>query len=256
MGRRVTATVTYDGGGARDGHAHYHVEALERPERVRSWDFVVDDHPLRLAWARASGVRELFDWAALHVDAEGPPRQRKTWNLSGLFRLPTADGPVWVKAIPPFAAAEPAAIRAVAEIDPALVPTVLASAPGRLLMTDVPAEDCWHASAQTVAEVLDRWVGVQARLAPPLPGLPDRRPHLLRAAVDDLLDGPVGAELGPAELGAARALGERWAMLADCAAIRPRRSAPRSSAPTAAVPAPPAAGDARLCRLPVAPPFA
>jgi hypothetical protein len=77
------------GGGARDGHARYHVEALERPESVRPCDFVVDDHPLRLAWARASGIRELFEWAALHVDAQGPPRQRKTWNLSGLFRLPT-----------------------------------------------------------------------------------------------------------------------------------------------------------------------
>jgi hypothetical protein len=204
------------GGGARDGHARYHVEALERPGRGCPCDFVVDDHPLRLAWARASGVRELFEWAARHVDAEGPPRQRKTWNLSGLFRVPTADGPVWLKAIPPFAAAEPVAIRAIAEVDPALVPTVLASAPGRLLLTDVPGEDCWHASEQTVAEVLARWVGVQARLARPLPGVPDRRPHVVRAAVDDLLDGPVGAELTRAELGAARVLGERWEMLADC----------------------------------------
>jgi len=204
------------GGGARDGHARYHVEALERPESVRPCDFVVDDHPLRLAWARASGIRELFEWAALHVDAQGPPRQRKTWNLSGLFRLPTADGPVWLKAIPPFAAAEPVAIRAIAAVDPALVPTVLASAPGRLLLTDVPGEDCWDASAQTVTEVLARWVGVQARLAEPLPGVPDRRPPALRAAVDNLLDGPVGAELSPAEVDAAWALGDRWEVLADC----------------------------------------
>jgi hypothetical protein len=207
------------GGGARDGHARYHVEALERPVSGCPCDFVVDDHPLRLAWARASGIRELFAWAARHVDLTERPRQRKTWNLSGLFRLPTADGPVWLKAIPPFAAAEPAAIRAVAELDPPLVPTVLASGPGRLLLTDVPGEDCWEASAQTVVEVLDRWVGVQARLARlarPLSGLPDRRPHVLREAVGDLLDGPVGAELDPAEVRAARALQDRWEALAGC----------------------------------------
>lgn len=47
--------------------------------------------------------------ASQHVDLTGPPAQRKTWNLAGLFRLPTVDGPVWLKAIPPFAAAEPLA---------------------------------------------------------------------------------------------------------------------------------------------------
>ena len=108
-------------------------------------DFADDDHPLRLPWARASGVRELFGWASRHVDLTGRPVQRKTWNLSGLFRLPTADGPVWLKAIPAFAAAEPAAIAAFAEVDPGLVPAVLASAPGRLLLADVPGADCWDA---------------------------------------------------------------------------------------------------------------
>jgi Ser/Thr protein kinase RdoA (MazF antagonist) len=38
----------------------------------------------------------------------------------------------------------------------------------------------------------------------------------MAAAVGDLLDGPVGAELSAQELRAARALQPRWEMLADC----------------------------------------
>ena len=202
--------------GARGGHVRYHVEALEPPAEPGTCEFVDDDHPLRLPWARAEGVRELFDWAAAHVTLTGRPVQRKTWNLSGLFRLPTAGGPVWLKAIPPFAAAELIAIRALAAVDPALVPAVVASAPGRLILGDVPGVDCWDASAETVAEVLHRFVRAQARIVVPPAGLPDRRPKALRAAVDDLLDGPVGADLSRAELSAARSLQPRWDLLADC----------------------------------------
>src|SRR6266568_3714117 len=139
----VLRLLTVEGSdGARDGHVTYHAEALQPPGNLTPCDFVDDDHPLRLPWARASGVRELFRWASQYVDLTGRPAQRKTWNLAGLFRLPTADGPVWLKAIPAFAAAEPTAIAAFAEVDPDLVPTVLASAPGRLLLADVPGTDC------------------------------------------------------------------------------------------------------------------
>jgi Ser/Thr protein kinase RdoA (MazF antagonist) len=202
--------------GARDGHVTYHVEALGPPQNLTACDFVIDDHPLRLPWARASGIRELFRWASGHVDLTGRPVQRRTWNLAGLFVLPTADGPVWLKAIPAFAAAEPAAIAAVAEVDADLVPAVVASAPGRLLLAEVPGIDGWDASPQAVAEAVRRLATAQARIDRPPPELPDRRPQLLAAAVADLLDGSVGAELSPEELRAARRLRWRWEMLADC----------------------------------------
>ena len=134
-----------------------------------------------------------------------------------LFRLPTATGPVWIKAIPPFAAAEPAAIAAIATVDPELVPTMLASAPGRLLLADIPGADCWDASPPVVAEVVRRLVTAQARIDQPPQDLPDRRPQMLCAAVKALLDGPVGAELSAEELKAATGLQRRWEMLADCA---------------------------------------
>jgi hypothetical protein len=213
----VLRLLTVEGSdGGRDGHVTYHVEALQPPGNLTACDFVDDDHPLRLPWARASGVRELFGWASRYVHLTGRPAQRKTWNLAGLFRLPTADGPVWLKAIPSFAAAEPTAIAAVAQVDPGLVPTILASAPGRLLLADVPGTDCWDASAEAVAGAVHRLATAQSRIDQPPHGIPDRRPEILAAAVRDLLDGSVGAELSPEELRAARSLQWRWEMLADC----------------------------------------
>jgi hypothetical protein len=202
--------------GARDGHVTYHVQALQPPGNLADCDFVDDDHPLRMPWARASGIRELLRWAAGHVELTGRPEQRKTWNLAGLFRLPTADGPVWVKAIPAFAAAEPVAIAAIAAVDPSLAPVVLASAPGRLLLAEVPGRDGWDASAPVVADAVGRLAAAQARIDRPPRGLPDRRPEILAGAFGDLLDGSVGAELSSEELRAARSLQRRWEMLADC----------------------------------------
>jgi hypothetical protein len=145
-----------------------------------------------------------------------PPVHGAHGDLSGLFRLPTPDGPVWLKAIPAFAAAEPAAIAAFAEVDPGLVPTVLASGPGRLLLTDVPGADCWDPSSQVVVDAVHRLATAQARISQPPRDIPDRRPEALAAAVRDLLDGPVGSELSPEDLRAARSLQWRWEMLADC----------------------------------------
>jgi Ser/Thr protein kinase RdoA (MazF antagonist) len=143
--------------------------------------------------------------------------QRKTWNLACLFRLPAADGgTAWLKAIPPFGSAEPAAIAAFAEVDPGLVPALLASGPGRLLLADIPGEDCWDPSPQVATETMRRLATAQARIGRPPPGLTDRRPEALAAAVSDLLDGPVGAELTPEELDAAHGLQHRWEMLAGC----------------------------------------
>jgi len=212
----VLRLLTVEGDGSRDGHVTYHAEALEPPTEPARLEFADDDHPLRLPWARPSGVRELLAWASEQVELTGRPVQRKTWNLSGLFRLPTADGVVWLKAIPGFAAAEPIAIDAFAAIDPGLVPTVLASGPGRLLLADIPGVDCWEASPAVAADAVRRLARAQARLGAPPPGLPDRRPQTLAAAVGELLDGPVGAELSPVELRAASGLQPRWEMLADC----------------------------------------
>src|SRR5678816_3753765 len=61
----VLRLLTVEGSdGARDGHVTYHVQALQSPRKLTACDFVEDDHPLRLPWARASGIRELLEWAS------------------------------------------------------------------------------------------------------------------------------------------------------------------------------------------------
>ncbi len=221
----VLRLLTVEGSdGMRDGHVTYHAEALKPAEdlaRLAPCDFVEGDDPLRLPWARAAGVRDLLDWAERHArligrPVTGRPVQRKTWNLSCLFRLPADGGPVWLKAIPPFAAAEPAAISAFAAVDPGLVPAVLASAPGRLLLADIPGTERRDQAPGIVAETVRRLATAQARIGQPPPGLPDRRPEAMAAALRGLLDGPVGAELSPGELHAAHGMQDRWELLADC----------------------------------------
>ena len=88
-----------------------------------------------------------------------------------------------------------------------------------------PAACCWRTSRRgllgRVPAGRGRRVGIawsprrpaSARGRPPSP---TAARGLLAAAVRDLLDGPVGAELSPPELRAARSLQPRWEMLADC----------------------------------------
>ncbi|GIJ50242.1 hypothetical protein Val02_71280 [Virgisporangium aliadipatigenens] len=201
--------------GARDGHVTYHVEAARAVSGLRAVAFVDEDHALRLPWARPEGIARLLEWAGEAVPVTGPAQQRRSWNLSGLFRLPTAGGPVWLKATPPFAHAEPLALAAVSTVDSTLVPPVLASAPGRLLLPEVPGVDCWDAPPPVVADAVRRLVTAQARVVPP-PGLPDRRPGPLSIAVRGLLDGAAVPELSTVERSSAHRLVDRWETLDAC----------------------------------------
>ncbi|MFF8770434.1 phosphotransferase [Kitasatospora sp. NPDC015120] len=216
------------GEGGRGGHTVYHVEALERPDgrAVRAPDAgagaLLGPAERRAAWATPEGLRAAVDWARRALAAAGRPvtggaEQVRTWNLSGLFRLPTAAGPVWLKVInPAFNAREGEAIALFGAADPALVPVVLAADPehGRVLLDEVPGEDCWGPSEAAVADVVPRLVAAQAALAADgraaAAGLRDRTPRALAAAVPALLDRlAAGPELTAGELSAARALAQR-----------------------------------------------
>ena len=247
----VLRLLTVTGGeGARDGHVTYHVEAAEPPARGLSpadgaFPDLLAPQPLRSPWATAGGVRELLGWAERRLAAAGraptgPAEQHRTWNLAGLFRLPTATGPVWLKATPHFAADEAAALAAIARHDRTLVPDVVAGGPGRVLLEHVPGGHGHDAPDDVIANVLGRFATVQAALAPPdratahAPrddglsggrdvgsqvrallddGLPDRRD--VAAQVRTLLDDGV-PELTPDERAAARRLTGRWRELAAC----------------------------------------
>jgi hypothetical protein len=147
----------------------------------------------------------------------GPPVQRRTWNLAGLFRLPTGRGPVWLKATPHFAADEAAVIGEFARVDPRLVPAVLAAGEGRVLIEHIPGEDCWGASPGTAEAGVRRFVAAQAALASRRPpGLRDGRDEPLAARVHALLDGTVPLDLTPEERARAGELADGWAALAAC----------------------------------------
>jgi hypothetical protein len=226
----VLRLLTVAGGeGGRDGHVTYHAAALAPPsagvftERSGPHDCLFTSEPLRSPWACLAGIREYLDWACDTLAAAGrpvtgPAIQRKTWNLAALFQLPTRSGPVWLKVTPAFATDEASVIAVLAQVDPNLVPPVLGAAPGRILLDDLPGEDCWDASAEVIASGITRLVAAQAALASScLPAaLPDRRGPVLAAQVRSLLEGPLAGELTAAELDAAHRLLSRLPLLDAC----------------------------------------
>lgn len=224
------------GHGPREGHTTYHVEALARPvtglASLRPGDPDATGKPSapgdlaapvahRAEWAKASGVRAALDWARTALreagrPAEGPARQVKTWNLAGLFRVPTGSGPVWLKITPGFAADEARAIGMLAAQDPGLVPAVVAAdaANRRVLLEHVPGPGCHGAPREIVAGAVSRLARAQAALAARggggrPDGLLDRTPAALAALVGGLLDGEAGGDLDAGELRLAHRLAGR-----------------------------------------------
>ncbi|WP_308250387.1 phosphotransferase [Sphaerisporangium fuscum] len=229
------------GEGGRDGRVTYHVEASTRPDPAllaaavhgsgRSPESIpgsastgLPDAALqgpaarRAAWATAGGLREAFAWAEAELRAAGRPpagrvQQVKTWNLAGLFRLPTSTGVAWLKTTPPFAVCEAVVIEAFGRADPGLVPAVIAADPahGRVLLEEIPGVDCWGASEEVIAVAVSRTATAQAALAggAAVPGVPERTPRVLIGQVEELLDGETAGDLSHEELSRARRLAER-----------------------------------------------
>jgi len=153
----------------------------------------------------------VLSWAADTLAAAGrrvtgPAVQRKTWNLAALFRLPTGEGPVWLKTTPRFAADEASVIAAFARVDPALVPPVIGAGPRRVLL----GQDCWDASPQIITSAVRRLAAAQAALASQpaslSPGLPDRRTPVIAGQIRALFDCQAGSELSAG----------RWPRRAGC----------------------------------------
>lgn len=137
--------------------------------------------PLRQAWAHPGGPHQLVAWAQDRLEAagiavRGPAVQRKTWNLSTLWLLPTERGPVWLKAVPEFFSHEGAVME---RLGPAVTPQVYAAEPGRLLLADAPGDNM-DTRGPVLAPMVDLLTGVQAAWAERVHdllaiGLPDRR---------------------------------------------------------------------------------
>jgi len=101
----------------------------------------------------------------------------RTWNLSSLWRLPTAGGAAWLKVVPPFFAHEG---RVISELDPSVVPPLLATEGPRLLLEELPGLDLYDATGPLLTRMVSLLVGLQVQWLDRVPkllgiGLPDWR---------------------------------------------------------------------------------
>jgi Phosphotransferase enzyme family len=200
--------------------------ASSRPSVAEQWNGRLDDHPLRMPWARPGGPAADLLWADAIIAGRGitrvgPAEQIRTWNLSSLWRIRTAGGAAWLKHVPPFFAHEGALLT---ELQGAAVPTLLGHDGGRTLMLEIPGEDQYDADDRLLERMISllialqrRWLGrVDELLAL---GLPDWRGPALVAAIADVV-ARASDELEPADWRTLDAfvagLGERFDRLASC----------------------------------------
>jgi Ser/Thr protein kinase RdoA (MazF antagonist) len=125
----------------------------------------VADHPLRAPWARPGGPAAALEWAEqalrqLNRPPVAPPEQIRSWNLSTIWRLTTAAGPVWLKVVPPFFAHEGDMLE---RLEPSVVPPLLAHDGPRILLADVPGEDQYDAPLTQRLRMVRMLVRLQAQ---------------------------------------------------------------------------------------------
>jgi hypothetical protein len=225
---RLLEAENYDPRGGMGGTVTY-VAELHGPVPASRlpWTGELPDDPLRARWARPGGPAGDLAWADAQLIAAGRPRigsavQRKTWNLSSLWRLPTASGDVWLKAVPPFFAHEGGVIDALSS--PALPPLIAYDALGRTLLEDVTGEDQFKAPSDRLAPMIDALVTLQAGAAGRVDefvtlGAPDWRARPFAIAATDVLarggEGLDVAERRELDHLVAR-LDDRFRALAEC----------------------------------------
>lgn len=161
---------------------------------LQPWAGSLPDDPLRHPYARVNGPHADLAWAQATlrkagITITGEPQQIRTWNLSSLWRLPSAAGPLWLKVVPPFFAHEGALIEA---LHGEAVPQLLGRNGGRLLMAQVAGEDLYDATPAERRSMIDllvalqrRWFGRTGELL--AIGLPDWQAPALSAAIAALL---------------------------------------------------------------------
>jgi hypothetical protein len=93
----------------------------------------VPTHPLRVPWMRRGWWEEMAAWVdARLAEADrhrtGEVETKEYWGISAVARIPATGGAVWLKAVPPIFAREPAILALLGERLPGRVPAVLAAA--------------------------------------------------------------------------------------------------------------------------------
>jgi Ser/Thr protein kinase RdoA (MazF antagonist) len=184
--------VELSGGG---GGAVTYLAEVTAPVVATPWTGTLDEHPLRMPWARPGGPARDLAWADAMLAARGmrrsgPAEQVRTWNLSSIWRLPVEGQTVWLKAVPPFFAHEG---RMLARLQGGPVPVLLGHDDGRALMADIPGDDLYEAPlarqqemAALLVELQREWSGRTDELLEL--GLPDWRPAALARAIGSVIE--------------------------------------------------------------------
>jgi len=177
------------------GAVTYLAEVGSWPVDVRPWHGSLDDHPLRMPWARPGGPDRDLAWADAVLAHRGlrrigPAEQVRSWNLSSLWRLPVEGQTVWLKAVPPFFAHEGPMLERLAG---GPVPGLLAQKGGRMLMPEIPGEDQYDARLPALLEMMTllvdvqrEWIGRSDELLGL--GLPDWRAPALSRLITDTVE--------------------------------------------------------------------
>ncbi len=141
MGGSVTYLVMYDG-----------------TAELEDWPGDLGEHPLRMPWADARGATSDRSWMHSSVDIHGEARQIRAWNLSSIWKLPTADGAVWFKGVPPFMTHEAAVLQLV-EGHP--VPRVIAAEGHRQLLQEMEGHDGYRADGAQQHAMIEALIRLQ-----------------------------------------------------------------------------------------------
>lgn len=211
--------------GMSDVQVTYLAETSQ-PVAVEPWSGVIDEHPLRLPYAKPGGPAADIAWAsAVLAEAgfmiDGPPSQVRTWNLSSLWRLRAGGRTFWLKVTPPFMAHEGALIEALAG---GPVPHLLGRDGGRILMAEIAGDDCYGAEEPLLSRMVDLVVTLQqgwvGRTDPLLRlGLNDWRAPPLAAAIAETFERNADKLPGEDRLrlsGFLEGLDRRFAAIAEC----------------------------------------
>jgi len=188
--------VDADPTGPMGGEVTYLAQAVRRPRGLRpfigsnSW---LADDPLRMPWARPGGPQSDLEWVASHVEFAGAPVQDRSWNLSAIWRVPVADGDVWLKCVPSFLAHE---ANVIARLGPSpSLPHVLAADGHRILLAPLPGVDGYGATVadeeSIIATLVDLQCSLDRRAADRTAlqnAVPSWHRDTLRATTVDLLD--------------------------------------------------------------------
>ena len=207
------------------GLVTYLAETAAPPTGLEPWTGALEEHPLRLPYARPGGPAADLAWADRALAARGlartgRARQVRTWNLSSLWQIPAGDETVWLKHVPPFFAHEGALV---ARLAGGPVPRLIARDGPRILMHEIPGEDLYDADAAVLERLILLLVGLQAAWAGRCDdlrtlGLPDWRAPALGAAIASVID-RTRPELADHEQRVldrfVAALPERWAAIAE-----------------------------------------